>query len=288
MSVVQAIVDGILTAGLYALVAVGLSLILGILDSANFAHGQSLMVGAYAGYVCSANWHLPFVFSLLAAAAIAAVLGLVLEVVIFRRVADDHLLAMTASLGVILILQNVTEALFKSDPRSMKSPLGGAIHWGDITIGSQRMLVFVIAAVLMLAFYLYTEKSRGGLALRAVADSRDGAALMGVRITRTHIIVFVVGGALAGVAGALLASLFPITPQVGDTPLLKGFIVSIVGGLGSVPGTILAALSLGIVESLGARFVSASFTDGYGFIILVVVLLVRPNGIFGLARQERL
>lgn len=288
MSIVQALVDGVLTAGLYALVAVGLSLILGVLDSANFAHGQSLMVGAYAAYVFSSQWELPFVVGLLAAAACAGVLGLIMELVIFRRVADDHLLAMTASLGVILILQNVCEALFKSDPRSMKSPLSGAVHIGDITIGSQRLLVFAIAAVLMLAFYLYTEKSRGGLALRAVADSRDGAALMGVRITRTHLIVFGVGGALAGVAGALLASLFPITPLVGDTPLLKGFIVSIVGGLGSVPGTILAALSLGLVESLGARFVSASFTDGYGFILLVVMLLARPNGIFGLARQERL
>lgn len=287
MPVVQAIVDGILTAGVYALVAVGLSLILGILDSANFAHGQSLMVGAYAAYVVTADWDLPFVLGLLAAAAAAALLGFVLEVLIFRRVANDHLLAMTASLGVILILQNVAEMMFKSDPRTMARPLSGAIHIGGITIGNQRGLVFLIAAVLMLGFYLYTEKSRGGLALRAVADNRDGAALMGVRITRTHVIVFVVGGALAGVAGALLASLFPITPLVGEAPLLKGFIVAIVGGLGSVPGTLLAALTLGIVEGLGARFVSASFTDGYGFIILVVVLLARPNGMFGLSRQER-
>jgi branched-chain amino acid transport system permease protein len=288
MSFLQALVDGVLTAGLYALVAVGLTLILGMLDVANFAHGQALMIGAYSAYIVVATGGLPFVVGLLVACVAAAALGVVLEVVVFRKLANDHLLAITASLGIILVMNNVAEALFTSDPKTMDIPVGGAQHIGGITIGNQRGIVFLVAAVLMIAFYVYTRRSRAGLALRAVADSPEGAALMGIKIRRTSMLVFLVGGAMAGIAGALLASLFPITPHVGEVPLLKGFIVAIVGGLGSVPGAILAALMLGISEGLGARFVSASFRDGYGFIILLVVLLVRPNGMFGLSREERL
>lgn len=288
VDVLQALVNGVLAAGVYALVALGLTLILGLLDVANFAHGQAIMVGAYVAFFSISIWGVPFVVATVLALVASGVVGLVLERGVFRRTGVDHLRALTASLGLILAFESLASYLFTPNPRILNSPLSGLVAVGPIDIPKQRGAVFLVAAVLVAAFYFYAQKSRSGLALRAVADSREGAALMGVNLKSTNMAVFIIGSALAGAGGALLATLFPITPYVGDIPMLKGFIVAIVGGLGSVPGVIAASLILGITESVGARFLSAAFRDGYGFIVLIVVLLARPNGLFGLSREERL
>lgn len=286
-TLIQALANGVLVAGVYGLVAIGLSLTLGILDSVNFAHSQLLVIGAFGTYsLVTAG--APFYVALIIAVLVTAVVAGLMELGVFRWISNDHMRAIAASLGMILIIQSLAEVFYTSAPRTVPTPWPGSWAIGDLVIGHQKVVVFLIAFALLGAFFAFTRWTRSGLALRAMADSTRGSALMGVKTKRVGLSVFVVGGAMAGAGGALLLSLFPITPAVGDAPMMKGFIIAILGGLGSAPGVMIGALILGVTETLGATYISPIFRDGYGLIVLAIVLLIRPNGIFGLTREERL
>jgi branched-chain amino acid transport system permease protein len=286
LDIAQTCLDGLMVGGLYAVVALGITLVLGLVGILNFAHGQMVMLGGYIVFFSVAAG-LGFWAGLLLAMLGMAALGFLLELLVFRRTLGDHMMGLTASLGLIMVFENLAAAVFTPDPRSVDPPLTGSVEIGPLLMSSQRLLVLVLTVVLIGAFYLFLQKTSTGKAIRAMGQNRQGAALVGVRITRVTAVVFAVGSALAGGAGALYASLFAVTPFMGNVPLMKGFILATLGGLGSVPGAIAAGFLLGLAESFGSRYLLASFRDGYGFILLIITLLLMPNGLFAARGKGR-
>jgi branched-chain amino acid transport system permease protein len=280
MDLIQTLLDGFMVGGLYATVAIGVTLVFGIMGVLNFAHGQMVMLGAYtAFFVVSAG--LGFWAALLIGMVAMGALGLLLERFVFRFTLSDQMQGLTASLGLIMVIENLAAAAFTPDPRTFDPPLVGSFQIGSLTLSSQRMLVLGLVLLLVLACHLFLQMTRTGKAIRAMGQNRIGAALVGIAISRVTTVVFVLGSAMAGAAGVLYGSLFAITPYMAAAPLMKGFILTVLGGLGNVPGAVLAGFLLGIAESLGSRYLSASFRDGYGFILLIVALLYFPHGLFG-------
>lgn len=286
MDLIQTLLDGLMVGGLYATVAVGVTLVFGIMGILNFAHGQMVMLGAYtAFFVVSAG--LGFWPALVIGTVAMGVMGLVLERVVFRHTLADHMQGLTASLGLIMVIENLAAAAFTPDPRTFEPPLPGSFQIAGLTLSSQRMLVLALVVALVAACYIFLQKTRIGKAIRAMGQNRTGAALVGIRTTQVTAVVFALGSAMAGAAGVLYGSLFAITPYMAAAPLMKGFILTVLGGLGSVPGAVLAGFLLGVAESLGSRYLSASFRDGYGFILLIVALLYFPRGLFGARGKTR-
>ena len=284
--IAQTVLDGLMVGGLYATVAVGITLVFGIMGILNFAHGQMVMLGAYIAFFCvTSGWG--FWVGLGAAMAAMAVFGLVLERLIFRHTLTDHMTGLTASLGIIMVVENLAAAVFTPDHRTFDPPLSGSVQLLGLTLSAQRLLVLVLVLLLVAGFYLFLQKTRLGKAIRAMGQNRTGAALAGVRIQQVTALVFVLGSAMAGAAGVLYGSLFAITPYMAAGPLMKGFILTVLGGLGSVPGAVVAGFLLGLAESFGSRYLSASFRDGYGFILMIVALLYFPTGLFGARGKAR-
>ncbi len=284
--IAQTLLDGVMVGGLYATVAVGVTLVFGIMGILNFAHGQMVMLGAYVAFYCvTAGWG--FWVGLAAAMAGMGLFGFVLERLVFRHTLTDHMAGLTASLGVIMVVENLAAAVFTPDHRSFEPPFAGSVQLLGLTLSSQRLLVLVLVLALVGVFYLFLQKTRLGKAIRAMGQNRTGAALAGVQTTHITALVFVLGSAMAGAAGVLYGSLFAINPYMAGGPLMKGFILTVLGGLGSVPGAVLAGFLLGLAESVGSRYLSASFRDGYGFILMIVALLWFPTGLFGTRGKAR-
>jgi branched-chain amino acid transport system permease protein len=284
--IAQTIVDGLMVGGLYASVAVGITLVFGIMGVLNFAHGQMVMLGAYVAYFCvRAGWG--FGIGVLLAMVTMAMFAWLMERLVFRHVQNDHMAGLTASLGLIMVIENVSAAVFTPDQRTMDPPYPGSFELVGLTLPLQRVLVLLAVVGLVAVFYLFLQKTRLGKAVRAMGQNRTGASLVGVQTTQITSLVFMIGSAMAGAAGALYASLFAITPYMASAPLMKGFILTVLGGLGSVPGAVAAGCLLGLAESFGSRYFSASFRDGYGFILLIVCLLFFPTGLFGIRGRAR-
>jgi branched-chain amino acid transport system permease protein len=286
LDIAQTAVDGLMVGGLYATVAVGVTLVFGIMGILNFAHGQMVMLGAYvAFYSVTAGWG--FWPGLALAALSMALFGLILERLIFRHTLTDHMAGLTVSLGIIMVVENLASAVFTPDHRTFDPPLAGSVQFAGMTLSAQRLLVLALVLLLVGTFYLFLQKTRFGKAIRAMGQNRTGAALVGVQINHVTAAVFAIGSAMAGAAGVLYGSLFAITPYMAAGPLMKGLILTVLGGLGSVPGAVAAGFLLGLAESFGARYLSASFRDGYGFILMIVTLLYFPTGLFGARGKAR-
>jgi len=285
LDILQTGLDGVMVGSLYAMVALGITLVFGLVGILNFAHGQSVMLGAYVCFFVVSAGYSFWVGAILATLAMG-VFGALLERAVFRRTLGDPFAGLAVSLGLIMIVENVAAAGFTPDPRFMDPPVSGSFALGPLVLSSQRSLVLVISSALVAGFWLFLQRAKLGKAIRAMSQSRRGAALVGVRVDTVSRSIFAVGGALAGAAGALYASLFAVTPFMGATPLTKGFIIAALGGLGSVPGAIAAGFLLGLAESFGSRYLSASFRDGYGFIILILALLFLPTGLFGAGKER--
>jgi branched-chain amino acid transport system permease protein len=285
LDVGQTVFDGLMVGGLYATVALGITLVLGLVGIVNFAHGQVVMLGAYVTFFVAAISG--FWVGLLCSIVLMGVLGAGMERFIFRGTLGDHMAGLTISLGLIMIIENLATMAFSPDPRFLIPPVSGSINIGPFIFATQRLLVLLVCVALIGAFSLYLQKARMGKAIRGMAQNRLGAALVGIRVTRVTIVIFAIGSALAGGAGSLFASLFPITPFMSSALLMKGFILAVLGGIGSVPGAIAAGCLLGLAESFGSRYLDASFRDGYGFILMIFALLFFPAGLFGGSTRER-
>lgn len=279
----QQIVNGLVMGGVYALMALGLTLIFGILDQVNFAHGELYMIGAYAAFYFLDFLGLGYFIAMLMAMAIVAILGLFYEWILFRPIRGlGHLPAIISSLGASIFLWNLSLKLFGSTPRQMRTELSEVtLNLFGISLTVQRLLVICIAMILILLLYFMIKKTRLGKAMRATAQNPEMAALLGVDINRIAELTFLIGGALAGAAGSLIGPIFLIYPAMGLMACLKAFVVVILGGLGNVIGAVFAGLSLGVIESLGAGFISSAYKDFFAFIVLILVLWARPEGILG-------
>lgn len=277
----QSLVNGIILGTLYLLMSIGFTLVFGIMRVVNFAHGEFYMLGAFAAFFMVTLFQLPYVVALGLSFGGAIFLGAVIERIVFRPFRGDELSGMIASIGLAMILQNLALIAFSPDPMAMPSLASGAFRFGFLIVPKSRLLALGASAGILSLFYLFLMYTRTGRALRALVQDQEIAAAYGVRIELMYPLGFGLGVGLAAIAGAMMAPLFGVSPFIGETPLLKAFIVVILGGLGSIPGAVLASLLLGLIESFTSTFVSASAADIVVFALVVVVLLIRPSGLLG-------
>ena len=278
---VQALLNGFGLAMAYVLVALGLTLIFSILEIINFAHGEFYMVGAFTTYVAFTLFHVPYVVALIGAIVVVGLAGAVAERLIFRHLRGKTLNAFIVSLGLLWVMQAGAQIAFGIQDKAVPSAFSGVLRMGGVFISYERLAVTLCAVVLIVALYAFLEWTKTGRAMRATAQDADGAALQGVNIELVSMLGFALGCALAGASGALLAPIFSVGPWMGALPVVKAFIIIIVGGMGSLPGAVLGGLMLGIVEGVGTLFFSSAAVNMLGFLLVIAVLLLRPRGLLG-------
>jgi branched-chain amino acid transport system permease protein len=286
-ALLQHLVNGLVLGGTYALLGIGLTLIFGLMNVVNFAHGEFYTLGAYAAFAAVALSGLPFVPALAAAMAAGVALGALTERVLLRPLRGQSIdTVMLVMIGLWIAMQNAELLVWGGVAQSIPHPFPTApLTLGPLSIAPLRVFVLAAALTLILGAHLIVHRTRLGRAMRATFQDPDTAALMGVRIGRIHTATFALGSGLAAAAGALLGPIFLAYPAMGDLAALKAFSVVILGGLGNVAGATLGGVLLGIAEELGAGYVSSGYRDAVGFVIIILVLLLRPSGL--LARAER-
>jgi branched-chain amino acid transport system permease protein len=278
---VQALLNGFGLAMVYVLVALGLTLIFSILEIINFAHGEFYMLGGYVTYYGYALFGLNYFATLVLALVTVGLAGVVAERLIFHDLRGRALNAFIVSLGLLWVMQAGAQLAFGVLDKPVPSAFSGVVRLFGLVMSVERLVVTLTAIVLIAGLYLFLRWSRPGRAMRAVAQDPDAAALQGVNIDAVSALGFGVGCALAGGAGGLLAPLFAVSPAMGALPVVKAFIIIIIGGMGSLPGAVLGGLLLGGVEGLGTLFMGSAAVNILGFLMVIVVLLVRPRGLVG-------
>ena len=285
--ILQHVINAMVLGSTYALLGIGLTIIFGIMRVVNFAHGELYTLGAYTAYGMVTLINLDFFSSILVAALIGMLIGALIEYVFLRRKdlknIDEVMLIM---IGIMIIMQNLELMIWGGVAKIIPTPFSqDPISMGAIAISPTRVFVFCISAVLLVIFYLGIERTRFGLAIRATFQDQDAARIVGVNVKRIYTVTFALGSAMAAVAGALLASMFEATPLMGDLASLKAFAIVILGGLGSLGGAALGGFLLAFIEEFGASYISSAYRDAFGFLVIIVVMLFRPQGLF--AAKER-
>jgi len=285
----QQLINGLMLGASYALIAIGYTLIFGVLKLLYFAHGEVFMVGAFVGLVA-----VRVTDSVLLAIAIAmlatGVLGVLVERVAFRPLRGAHHLApLATTIGVGIVLQETTRWWFGAEQQGFPPTLAAAVwQLGPLRVSSVQAFMLVSAVVLMTALHLFLARTGAGRAIRATAEDPAVAGLLGVNVSAMIVLTFFVGSALAGAAGVLVGIAYnSVHPFIGVQMGIKGLVVMMLGGLGNVPGAVLGGLLLGILEVLGAGYLASSYRDAFAFGALVLILLVRPEGLLGLRTQRR-
>jgi branched-chain amino acid transport system permease protein len=277
----QTLLNGLQLASVYILIALGFTLIFGILHIVNMAQGSIYMLGGYGIWLTFAVLGLNYFLSLIITVAAVGCVGLVLERIIFRRLLGLVMPTVVVSLALMQVLEQSVMIGFGIKEKTVPSPFPGVLNFLGTVFPTQRLAILLIAVVLTAALVWWVHKSKVGLALRAVALDRETASMYGISHTRYGALACGLGFGLAGAAGALIAPLFYVDSQMGAQPLLKMFTVIVIGGLGSIPGAIIAGLLLGLVDSFVATFFSSVAAGIVGFSMILVVLLVKPTGFFG-------
>lgn len=279
----QYLANGIVVGSSYVLVAVGLTLIFGILGIVNFAHGEFYMLGGFAGIGLATVLGLPLIVSLLGVVAFAALLGFLAEQILNRQVKDkDPTNSIVSSFGLAVVLQNAALLVIGPQPMLLRTDLSMVpVEIGPVYLPLQRALIPVAMIVLVGALHLLLRHTWVGMSLRAMAQQPTVARMCGIRVSRVAIVTFMTGAVFAGVAGFLMSSVFMVHPLIGNMIVLKAFTVVILGGMGSVTGAAAAGLMLGLVESMTSAYLGNGLRDIVGFLMVVIVLLAWPQGIFG-------
>jgi branched-chain amino acid transport system permease protein len=282
MVFLQQLLNGLANGMGYVLIAVGLTLVFGVLRVVNFAHGEFFMLGAYVTYYGMTLIGMDYISALLVATLVVAGLGILANRFFFQPLKKEHeFTILLSSLGLALLLTHLAETIFGADPKYVDTPYSDAtVSLGDITVTQQRIGVILVASAMIAATYWFIKHTRMGKMMQATAQNPEGAALSGINTKYVHAYTFALACALAALSGALVGPTAMLYPTVGDWAVLKGFIVVVMGGLGSVTGALLGGLILGVAESLGGGYISLGFKEAIGYAIIIVVLLLRPNGLF--------
>jgi len=285
----QQIVNGLMLGASYSLVAIGYTLIFGVLNLLYFAHGEVFMVGAFVGLFLVTHAGFGIFGALIGAMIACAVLGVVAVFVAIRPVAKDRPLApLISSIGLTIVLQNVFVYFIGGQQLSFPETISQTLYrFGPVTVSSSQIFVLVIAISLMALLWLFIEHSKLGRAIRATAENHETAALLGVDVNRVVLITFIIGSGIAGIAGVLDGiKNSNISPFMGLGAAVKGLIVMLLGGLGNVPGAMVAGLLLGMIEILSAAYIGTTERDLFSFLILILILLYKPTGLFGTRTVE--
>ncbi len=277
----QQVLNGLTLGGIYSLVALGLTLVYGILHVPNFAHGAFYMVGAFVSFHLMSAWGWNYWLAMAGSAACVALLALLAERLVFHPLRNaSGLHPMIAAIGVLLFLEASAQAIWGADFQRMQTPYTGIIDLGGITAPAQRLLIIGAAFALMVALHLFLKKTVVGSTIIAMAQNRDGASLVGIDAHRVAMLTFAISGVLAAVGATLYAPINLVYPAMGNLVITKAFVIIILGGMGSVPGAIVGGLIIGFAESFGAYYISTDYKDIIAFVLLVVILSVRPQGLF--------
>ena len=292
MGFLQYLINGISIGSVYAIIALGYTMVYGIAKMLNFAHGDVIMVGAYISFCVTNYLGLPAWVSILAAMAVCTGLGILIEGLAYKPLRGTSSLAvLITAIGVSYFLQNAAQLLWGSAPKNFTSIVTFApikLFDGRLTITGEVLLTVAASIVIMVGLTLFTGKTRMGKAMRAVSEDRDAAQLMGINVNRTISMTFAIGSALAAIAGVLLCSTVPtLQPTTGSMPGIRAFTAAVFGGIGSIPGAMLGGILLGIIETMTKAYLSTQFSDAIVFLVLIVVLLVKPAGLMGKMVQEK-
>ncbi|SDO89581.1 branched-chain amino acid ABC transporter permease [Afipia sp. GAS231] len=277
----QAALNGLVIGAMYMLMAVGFTLTFGIMRVVNFAHGEFYMLGAFTAFFTYVYWEMPFVVCLAIAAVTVGILGMLIERTLIQPFRADEMSGMIATLAISVIIQNGAVLLWGPAPRAMPDIVTGTLAIGPFSFPWSRLVVIAAAAVIFVAFWLFMQRTRLGRAMRAVAQDTETALLQGIRVNTIYPLAFGLSVALAALAGALMGPVFSVSPFVGLTPMLKAFVVVILGGLGSVPGAVVGGLMLGMIESFTATIFGSLVSDILQLLLVILILLVRPAGLLG-------
>ncbi len=293
MSFLTALINGLSLGSIYAIIALGYTMVYGIAKMLNFAHGDFIMVGCYIIFVFSSNIGLPPFLAVCVAVVLCTLLGITTERVAYRplRNAASPLAVLITAIGVSYFLENLALLIFGADTKSFSSLItwsGLSFFDGGLQVQGITIITILISLLILFFLQLFIRKTREGQAMLAVSQDRGAAMLMGIDVNKTITLTFAIGSALAAIAGALLASAYPsLTPYTGAMPGIKAFVAAVLGGIGSIPGAMIGGMALGIVEILSRTYISSQLSDAIVFGILVVVLIVRPTGILGKNIQEK-
>ena len=292
MSFLSYLINGISLGSVYAIIALGYTMVYGIARMLNFAHGDIILVGGFTVFTIVTTMGGSPVVGILASVVVCTVLGVTIERVAYRPLRDASPLAvLITAIGVSYLLQNVALLIFGSNARQFTSVItvpALKLAGGKLSISSVTIVTILSCIVIMAALMAFINKTKMGQAMLAVSEDRGAATLMGINVNRTISVTFAIGSALAAVAGVLLCSAYPsLSPYTGSMPGIKAFVAAVCGGIGSIPGACIGGILLGIIENLAKAYISSQLSDAIVFSVLIIVLLVRPTGILGKKMTEK-
>ena len=293
MGVINSLITGLSLGSVYAIIALGYTMVYGISKMLNFAHGDVIMVGAYISFLLTNHAGMNAWVSLLIAIAVCTVLGMLIERLAYRPLRGTGSLAvLITAIGVSYFLQNAALLLWGADPRMFNSIFGGfkTIHLADgaLTITPESMFTILANIIIMIALTLFVSKTKAGKAMRAVSEDNGAAQLMGINVNQSISLTFAIGSGLAAIAGVLMCSAYPVLiPTTGAMPGIKAFTAAVFGGIGSIPGAMIGGLILGIIEIFSRAYISSELADAIVFACLIIVLLIKPTGLLGKKVSEK-
>ena len=286
------LINGISLGSVYAIIALGYTMVYGIAKMLNCAHGDVIMVGAYISFCVTQYLGMPAIVSIVAAMFVCTVLGMLIERLAYKPLREAPKLAvLITAIGVSYLLQNSAQLIWGSNPKSFNSLVNiGSIRLfdGALLISDEAIVTVLCCIIIMVALTLFTSRTKMGKAMRAVSEDKGAAQLMGVDVNFTISITFAIGSALAAIAGVLLCSAYPVLqPTTGSMPGIKAFTAAVFGGIGSIPGAMLGGILLGLIEIFGKAYISTELGDAIVFLILIIMLLVKPTGLLGKKVNEK-
>lgn len=292
MSFLSYLINGISLGSVYAIIALGYTMVYGIAKMLNFAHGDIIMVGGFAAFTVISTMGGNPIVGVLTAVVVCTVLGVVIERVAYKPLRNASPLAvLITAIGVSYLLQNIALLIFGSNPRQFTSVINIPplkLADGQLSISSVTIVTIVTCIIIMIGLTTFINKTKIGQAMLAVSEDKGAATLMGIDVNRTIAVTFAIGSALAAIAGVLLCSAYPsLTPYTGSMPGIKAFVAAVFGGIGSIPGALIGGIILGVIENLSKAYISSQLADAIVFSVLIIVLLVRPTGILGKQIHEK-
>ena len=292
MGFINYLINGISLGSVYAIIALGYTMVYGIAKMLNFAHGDVIMIGSYVVFVTVSTMGLPPMAGVLLAVAVCTLLGMTIERIAYKPLRGASPLAvLITAIGVSYLLQNVALLIFGADTKSFTSVVtlpAIKLAGGEMTITGETIVTILSCIVIMIGLTAFINKSKAGQAMLAVSEDRGAATLMGINVNGTIALTFAIGSALAAIAGVLLCSAYPsLTPYTGSMPGIKAFVAAVFGGIGSIPGAFIGGILLGVIEILSKAYISSQMSDAIVFSVLIIVLLVKPTGILGKNINEK-
>ena len=292
MSFINYLINGVSLGSVYAIIALGYTMVYGIAKMLNFAHGDIIMIGSYVVFVTVSSMGLPPVLGVLLAVAACTLLGVVIERVAYKPLRNASPLAvLITAIGVSYLLQNVALLIFGADTKSFTSVVkipALKLAGGQLNITGETIATILSCIVIMVCLMAFINRTRAGQAMLAVSEDKCAATLMGINVNGTIALTFAIGSALAAIAGVLLCSAYPsLTPYTGSMPGIKAFVAAVFGGIGSIPGAFIGGVLLGVIEILSKAYISSQLSDAIVFSVLIIVLLVKPTGILGKKISEK-